>query len=113
MDLSAFRASLASASPPAGLSHALRALWLDARGDWTARMKPRRRTRVGRPIGFSLQRHRFMIGHQVPLFHPAFSLFRELSENFPQMLAQLAVQDFTSKIRDENDVIFALPLWVT
>ena len=34
MDLSAFRASLASASPPAGLSHALRALWLDARGDW-------------------------------------------------------------------------------
>ena len=34
MDLPAFRASLASASPPAGLSHALRALWLDARGDW-------------------------------------------------------------------------------
>ena len=52
-----------------------------------------------------------MIGHQVPFFHPAFLLFRELSENLPQMLAQLAVQDFTSKFRDENDVIFALPLW--
>jgi hypothetical protein len=34
MDLAVFRASLGSASPPVGLSHALRALWLDARGDW-------------------------------------------------------------------------------
>lgn len=34
MDLAAFRASLADASPPADLGHALSALWLDARGDW-------------------------------------------------------------------------------
>ena len=34
MDLSAFRASLGSTSPPPALSHALRALWLDAKGDW-------------------------------------------------------------------------------
>ena len=34
MDLAAFRASLGLASPPPGLSHALRALWLDAKGDW-------------------------------------------------------------------------------
>jgi hypothetical protein len=34
MDLAAFRASLANAAPPAGLSFALRALWLDAKGDW-------------------------------------------------------------------------------
>ncbi len=34
MDLPAFRASLESASPPTGLSDALRALWLDARGNW-------------------------------------------------------------------------------
>jgi hypothetical protein len=34
MDLSAFRASLAAAAPPAGLSRALVALWLDAKGDW-------------------------------------------------------------------------------
>jgi len=34
VDLAAFRASLALAAPPAGLSHALRALWLDAKGDW-------------------------------------------------------------------------------
>ena len=34
MDLSAFRASLAAAAPPPGLGHALRALWLDAKGDW-------------------------------------------------------------------------------
>jgi hypothetical protein len=34
MDLPAFRASLTLAAPPPGLSHALRALWLDAKGDW-------------------------------------------------------------------------------
>jgi hypothetical protein len=34
MDLAAFRASLSAAEPPAKLSHALRALWLDARGNW-------------------------------------------------------------------------------
>jgi hypothetical protein len=33
MDLAAFRASFGLASPP-DLSPALRALWLDARGDW-------------------------------------------------------------------------------
>ena len=34
MDLPDFRASLSLASPPSNLSPALRALWLDARGDW-------------------------------------------------------------------------------
>jgi len=34
MDTAAFRASLAFASPPADLGNALRALWLDGRGDW-------------------------------------------------------------------------------
>jgi hypothetical protein len=36
MDLAAFRGSLSAAEPPSALSHALRALWLDARGDWDA-----------------------------------------------------------------------------
>ena len=34
MDLAAFRASLTLAAPPPALSPALKALWLDARGDW-------------------------------------------------------------------------------
>ena len=34
MDLSTFRASLASPEPPDSLTPALRALWHDARGDW-------------------------------------------------------------------------------
>jgi hypothetical protein len=34
MDLAEFRVSLAAASPPPGLTPALRALWLDASGDW-------------------------------------------------------------------------------
>jgi hypothetical protein len=34
MDLVAFRASLDAAEPPPDLSDALRALWLDGRGNW-------------------------------------------------------------------------------
>jgi hypothetical protein len=34
MDLAGFRATLSAPEPPPALSHALRALWLDARGDW-------------------------------------------------------------------------------
>jgi hypothetical protein len=34
MDLAAFRASLSADEPPANVSQALRALWLDARGNW-------------------------------------------------------------------------------
>ncbi|MGA2495078.1 MAG: hypothetical protein ABSF67_19420 [Roseiarcus sp.] len=34
MDLTAFRASLALAAPPEGLSPALQALWWEAKGDW-------------------------------------------------------------------------------
>ena len=34
MDLAAFRASLSAAEPPPTFGPALRALWLDARGDW-------------------------------------------------------------------------------
>jgi len=34
MDFEAFKASLAGAAPPAGLSRALAALWHAAKGDW-------------------------------------------------------------------------------
>lgn len=33
--LDEFRATLSEGEPPAGLSAALRALWLDAKGDWS------------------------------------------------------------------------------
>jgi hypothetical protein len=36
MDLETFRRSIAEPAPPAGLSHALSALWWDAKGDWEA-----------------------------------------------------------------------------
>lgn len=35
MDLAAFRATLERPDPPQGLPAALRALWWDAKGDWT------------------------------------------------------------------------------
>jgi hypothetical protein len=34
MDLSSFKQSVATATPPAGLSQAVVALWWDAKGDW-------------------------------------------------------------------------------
>ena len=34
MDLNAFKQSVSEAKPPANLSHALQALWWDAKGDW-------------------------------------------------------------------------------
>ncbi|HMO57676.1 MAG TPA: hypothetical protein PKA05_04450 [Roseiflexaceae bacterium] len=34
IDIAAFQASLEAATPPTGISHALQALWYDARGDW-------------------------------------------------------------------------------
>lgn len=34
LDLQVFRDSLAKPQPPAGLSHALQALWWDGKGDW-------------------------------------------------------------------------------
>jgi len=34
MDFATFKASTAETKPPAGLGHALDALWWDAKGDW-------------------------------------------------------------------------------
>jgi hypothetical protein len=34
MDLNGFKQSMNEATPPASLSHALQALWWDAKGDW-------------------------------------------------------------------------------
>src|ERR1044072_4294463 len=36
MDYPQFKESIAAATPPPGLSHALQALWHDAKGDWAA-----------------------------------------------------------------------------
>ena len=36
MDLSDFRASLEASAPPSSITSELRALWLDANGDWQA-----------------------------------------------------------------------------
>lgn len=34
MDLNEFRDSIGQSAPPDGMSHALRTLWWDAKGDW-------------------------------------------------------------------------------
>ncbi len=79
-----------------------RALALDIPHDLTDRV-----------LGRNRQHHVNVVRQQMPLFDPAFSVFRKLAEHLPQMLAQLAVKNLATKLRDENDVIFALPLGVT
>jgi hypothetical protein len=49
----------------------------------------------------------------MPFFNPALPVFCKLAEHLPQMLTQFAIENFAPKLRDENDVIFALPLRVT
>ena len=77
------------------------ALALDVPHDLTDRVLRRNR-----------QHHVNVVGQQMPFFDPALSVFRKLAENLPQVFAQLAVQNLAPKLRNENDVIFALPLRV-
>src|SRR5271166_2876459 len=79
-----------------------RALALDVSHDLTDRV-----------LGWNRQHHVNVVGQQMPLLDPALSVFRQLAEHLAQMLAQLAVQNFASKLRNENDVVFALPFRVT
>ena len=52
-------------------------------------------------------------GSQMPFFDPALSVFRKFAKHLAQMLAQFTVQNFAPKLRNENDVVFALPFGVT
>ena len=66
-----------------------------------------------RVLGRDRQHHVNMVGHQMPFLNPALSLFRKIAEHPAQMSAQLAVQNLPTKLRNENDVVFALPFRVT
>ena len=59
------------------------------------------------------QHHMDMVGQQMAFFDPAIPVFRKLAEHRAQMLAQFTVQNLAPKLRNENDVVFALPLRVT
>ena len=47
------------------------------------------------------------------LFDAPFFLCRKVSENLAQMRPQLTVKKFAAVFGNENDVIFAVPLYVT
>jgi len=64
-------------------------------------------------LGRNRQHHVNVVGQQMSLFDPALSVFRKLAEHLPQVFAQLAVQALAPKLRNENDVVFALPFRVT
>jgi hypothetical protein len=54
-----------------------------------------------------------VIGHQMPFLDPAFLLRRKSLENFPKVLAQLAVKALSAAFGNEHDVVFAVPFRVT
>ena len=57
--------------------------------------------------------HMHMIDHQMPFLDPAFFLRRESLENFPKVLAQLAVKRLPAAFGNKHDVVFAVPFRVT
>ena len=54
-----------------------------------------------------------VVGHDMPLLDRAFLLLRKLSEDRTEVLAQLAEKFLAPKLRDEDDVVLALPFRVT
>jgi hypothetical protein len=53
--------------------------------------------------------HVHMVCLKMPLFNPALSLLGQLLEHFAQMLPKALVQHLPAALRDENNVVFALP----
>src|SRR5262249_49676207 len=53
--------------------------------------------------------HVHVVGHEVPLLDPAFLLLRKRPEDLAQMATQLAVEHLPPALRDEHDVVLALP----
>jgi hypothetical protein len=54
-----------------------------------------------------------VIDHQMTLFDPAFLLFSQPMEHFPKIAPDLTEDHLPPALRDEDDVVFALPLRVT
>src|SRR5439155_20098893 len=50
-----------------------------------------------------------VIGHQVPFLHFALPLLRKRSEDRPEFPTKLTKQRLPSVLRDEDDVVLALP----
>ena len=57
--------------------------------------------------------HMHVIDHQMPFLDPTLFLLCQLFEHLTKMLAQLPIQCLAPIFRDENHVIFAVPLRVT
>jgi hypothetical protein len=53
-----------------------------------------------------------MVCLKMPLFNPALSLLGQLLEHFAQMLPKALVQHLPVALRDENNVVLALPFRV-
>src|SRR5260370_41336572 len=56
--------------------------------------------------------HGNVIRNQATFFDPAFLLLRQLAEHLPEVPSQLPVKCLPAALRNENDMIFALPLTV-
>jgi hypothetical protein len=63
-----------------------------------------------RVLGRYRDHHVYMVRPQMPFFNLALLLLGQPPEDFPQMPPQFLVQSFATTFRDENDMVFALPL---
>ncbi len=59
------------------------------------------------------QQHVYVVRHQMAFLNTAFALFGQLSKHRTEMSLQFAIQHLPSVFRDENDMVFAVPLGVT
>ena len=51
-----------------------------------------------------------VIAQQMPFLYPAFLLLGQISKHLPQVLPQLPIEHRPAALRDEDDMIFAIPL---
>ena len=56
--------------------------------------------------------HVHMVGLEMTFFDPAFFLLGQFAKHFAQMLAEALVQHLPAALRDENNVVLALPFRV-
>jgi hypothetical protein len=56
--------------------------------------------------------HVNMVGHQMPLLDSALLLHCQSTEDFPEMLPQLAIQRLSAALGNEHHMVFAVPFAV-
>jgi hypothetical protein len=65
-----------------------------------------------RVLGWNRDHHVHVIRQKMTLLDPALLLLGQLPEHLPEMRPQLRIQRLSPALRNEHDVVFALPFRV-